>query len=307
MASVSGEELWRWKQDAVQQLEVWVSERQDRPDYLYELDWLLATTASLDRLALRLESFRALPHLDLTRSLQELSQLWQQRLEQRVPMQYLLGYTTWRNLILEVAPGVLIPRPETELLIDLAQAWVNEHPILRQDSIMRWADLGTGSGAIALGLAQSFPQADIYAVDLSPIALEIARRNAKRLQPSVRPIHFYLGEWLAPLNSLVDGLDGIISNPPYIPHAEIPTLQPEVSRHEPHLALDGGEDGLDSISWIVKQTPQYLRSGGMLLLEMMGGQGALVKAMLQNNGLYCNIQTHLDLSGVERFTSATRL
>jgi release factor glutamine methyltransferase len=306
MTGVSGEDLWAWRQQAVRQAIDWATNSQAQSNYLQELDWLLLSIADLDKLALRLETFRVLPHIELTRSLPTLSLLWQQRLERHVPVQYLLGQTTWRNLTLEVAPGVLIPRPETELIIDLAQHWVAQHPTLHSDSSMQWADLGTGSGAIALGLAQSFPQAEIHAVDVSAIALEIAQRNAKQLHRAV-PIRFYEGEWLDPLESLKRDLDGIVSNPPYIPSAEIPTLQPEVFQHEPHLALDGGEDGLASIYRIVKQAPQYLRVGGVLLLEMMRGQAASVEELLQRNGQYRNIQIHTDLAGVERFALATRI
>jgi release factor glutamine methyltransferase len=305
MTEVSGEDLWRWRQQAVQQVVDWATDPQAQSNYLQELDWLLIAVANLDKLSLRLETFRSRSQIELTRSLPTLSQLWQQRLEQHIPVQYLLGQTTWRNLTLEVAPGVLIPRPETELLIDLAYNWVVQHPTLRPNSPMQWADLGTGSGAIALGLAQSFPQADIHAVDISPIALEIAQRNARQLKAA--PIQFYEGEWLKPLGHLKNCLDGIVSNPPYIPSAEIPTLQPEVFQHEPHLALDGGKDGLASIYRIVNQSPKYLRVGGVLLLEMMRGQAASVKELLQSNGQYTNIQIHTDLAGVERFVLTTRI
>ncbi len=306
MAEVSGADLWSWRQQAVRQVLDWVTDLQAQSDYLRELDWLLVAVADLDNLSLRLETFRARPAIELTRPLPTLSQLWQQRLEQHVPIQYLLGWTTWRNLTLEVAPGILIPRPETELIIDLAQHWVLQHPTLRLDSPMQWADLGTGSGAIALGLAQSFPQADIHAVDISPIALEIAQRNAKQIH-GTKPIRFYQGEWLDPLNRLQRYFDGIVSNPPYIPSAEIPKLQPEVFLHEPHLALDGGKNGLASMYQIVKQAPKYLQVGGVLLLEMMRGQAASVKELLQSNGQYTNIQIHTDLAGVERFVLATRI
>lgn len=306
MTGVSGEDLWAWRQQAIQQVKDWATDSQAQSNYLQELDWLLLSIADLDKLALRLETFRVLPAIELTRSLPTLSLLWQQRLEQHVPVQYLLGQTTWRNLTLEVAPGVLIPRPETELMIDLAQHWVAQHPTLHSGSAMQWADLGTGSGAIALGLAQSFPQAEIHAVDVSAIALGIAQRNAEQLNRVVS-VHFYEGEWLDPLNSLKGYLDGIVSNPPYIPSAEILTLQPEVFQHEPHLALDGGEDGLASMYRIVNQAPQYLRVGGVLLLEMMRGQAASVKELLQSNGQYTNIQIHSDLAGVERFVLTTHI
>jgi release factor glutamine methyltransferase len=306
MAEVSGEDLWRWRQHAVRQVIDWATDSQAQSNYLQELDWFLIAVADLDKLSLRLETFRARPHIELTRSLSTLSQLWQQRLEHHVPIQYLLGWTTWRDLTLEVAPGVLIPRPETEILIDLAKSWVAHHPTLHPDAPMQWADLGTGSGAIALGLAQSFPQADIHAVDISPTALDIAQRNAMQIH-GAKPIRFYQGEWLDPLERFKGCFDGIISNPPYIPSTELPNLQPEVFRHEPHLALDGGRDGLASMYRIVKQAPEYLQVGGVLLLEIMRGQAASVKELLQSDGQYADIRIHSDLAGVERFVLATRI
>lgn len=341
--AVSGEELWVWRQQAIQRTIGWVAETQvqpsvqgrcqdsdqsqrlwpesllpehplnhqsehqpdpeHQPDYLRELDWLVRSVTGLDRLALRLESFRSSPEIELTRSLSELSHLWQQRLEQRVPLQYLLGSTTWRDFSLAVKPGVLIPRPETELLIDLAQDWVTNHPMLDRDSVMQWADLGTGSGAIALGLSRSFPQAHIHGVDVSRVALGVAQHNARQLGLD-EAIQFYEGEWLTPLGALKGKLDGIISNPPYIPSAEVPELQTEVALHEPHLALDGGEDGLSSIRLIVSQAPQYLRAGGLLLLEMMDGQAAAVQELMLSSGTYSTVQIHSDLAGVRRFASA---
>jgi release factor glutamine methyltransferase len=298
---VSGEALWEWRELTRQSTSACIHNAQAADRYLWELDWLLTSVASVDRLSLKLETYRTRPSIAMERSLSELSVLWQRRLNERIPVQYLLGRVGWWNFMLAVAPGVLIPRPETELLIDLALAAV---PQDRQEP-MHWADLGTGSGAIALALAISFPNATIHAVDTSTVALEIAQHNAAQLGLTDR-VKFYQGNWLDPLTSLKGTLTGIISNPPYIPSAQVPTLQPEVANHEPHLALDGGMDGLDAFRAIVKHAPQFLRSGGVLLLEMMMGQDTAVSSLLKESEDYSNIQTHTDLAGIQRFAQAYR-
>ncbi len=266
-----------------------------------ELDWLLQEMADLDALSLRLESFRDREKISLNCSFPELKLLWECRIQDRVPVQYLAGITTWRNFKLKVSSGVLIPRPETELIIEIAQ-----QAILPKSSDSHWVDLGTGTGAIALGLATSFPQAKIHAVDSSTAALAIAKENAQLTKLQNR-ITFYSGIWWQPLSHLEGKVTGMVSNPPYIPTKELPTLQPEVFQHEPYLALDGGDDGLDAIRHLVQTAPKYLISGGIWLIEMMAGQGENVVAMLTEQGDYRDIQIIRDLSQIERFVLAYRI
>jgi release factor glutamine methyltransferase len=168
-----------------------------------------------------------------------------------------------------------------------------------------WADLGTGSGAIAFGLAEAFKAATIHAVDRSAEALAIAQLNAQQLSLQDR-IHFYQGSWWEPLDALKGQLSGMVSNPPYIPSNWIPQLQPEVANHEPHLALDGGGDGLDCIRQLIETSPDYLRSGGIWLIEMMAGQADTVAQLLHQQGSYCHIQIFSDLAGIDRFALAYR-
>jgi release factor glutamine methyltransferase len=300
---ISGEDLWQWRDSACHQVSAHICCPQAAKSYLRELDWLLTAVIKVDRLALKLETYRTCPAIAAERSLSELSRLWQRRLEENVPVQYLLGRTTWRDFTLTVAPGVLIPRPETELLIDLAMAAA---PTLANTEPIHWVDLGTGSGAIALALARCFPSAIIHAVDASAIALDIAKRNAEQLGLIDR-VQFYQGNWLEPLAHLKGELTGIVSNPPYIPSPLVPTLQPEVAHHEPHLALDGGTDGLDAFRAIVPQGVPFLKSGGVLLLEMMEGQAETVTDLLRQSGYYCNLQIHPDLAGIQRFAQAQRI
>lgn len=292
---VSGLELWQWRSQATSAaIAAHVSPN--------ELDWLLQEVASLDRLSLRLESFKDRTQIQLNIPLQELDRLWHKRLNDRLPVQYIAHATPWRQFKLAVSPAVLIPRPETEELIDLAVA-ITTKAFVSQLDLGQWVDLGTGSGAIALGLADAFPAATIHATDRSPEALAIARKNAQQLGFSDR-IHFYQGNWWEPLASLKGQVSGMVSNPPYIPSSLVPQLQPEVAKHEPHLALDGGADGLDCIRYLIETSPDYLRSGGVWLIEMMAGQAQTVAQLLHNQGSYCKIEIHTDLAGIERFASA---
>ncbi|MBW4471183.1 MAG: peptide chain release factor N(5)-glutamine methyltransferase [Stenomitos rutilans HA7619-LM2] len=298
---VSGQALWQWRTAACQQAiaaQVPVE----------EVDWLLQDLAGLDRLSLRLETFKDRDVIWLARSLSDLTLLWQRRLQERVPVQYLTGVAPWRHFALNVSPAVLIPRPETESLIDLAIAAAcptPDPPYPAPLTYSQWADLGTGSGAIAIGLAMAFPAATVHAVDRSAAALAIARANAQQLKLTDR-IQFYEGSWLQPLATLKGQLSGVVSNPPYIPTAMIPTLQPEVAQHEPHLALDGGADGLNCIRHLVATAPDYLQPGGVWLIEMMAGQASTVAALLQEQGSYCQIQIYPDLAGIDRFALAYR-
>ncbi|MGD1936365.1 MAG: peptide chain release factor N(5)-glutamine methyltransferase [Cyanophyceae cyanobacterium] len=272
---------------------------------LGELDWFLLAVTDVDRLTLRL-GIGDRP-INSQFDLAELTRRWKHRCGDHAPVQYLAGSTPWRNLTLRVTPAVLIPRPETELLVDLIYQQVQEH-FLKSDPTqsIQIADLGTGSGAIALGLAQLLPEANIYGVDYSEDAVEIARQNSKHLQ---LPVKFLHGTWFEPLDTLGKSSESwaaIISNPPYIPSATVRTLQPEVVNHEPHLALDGGEDGLDAIRYLIERSPEYLCPGGIWGVEHMAGQGTAIIELLQENGNYGHIQGHCDLSGCDRFVTATR-
>lgn len=297
LAVVSGQNLWLWRQEARRS-----AVEADIP--VAEVDWLLQEVAGLEPLSLRLESFKARSHIELRYPLSVLTQLWQRRLCDRLPVQYLVGITPWRRFSLHVSPAVLIPRPETEYLIDLAVSAAGQSQTPRLDA-GQWADLGTGSGAIALGLAEVFSDATIHAVDYSSDALAIAQLNAQQLGFESR-IQFYQGSWLSPLTALKGQLSGIVSNPPYIPRDELQQLQPEVRDHEPLMALDGGIDGLDCIRHLIRTAPDYLRPGGVWIIEMMAGQGDTVAQLLHQQGRYCQIEIIPDLAGIDRFALAYR-
>lgn len=293
---VSGQEFEQWYEQAQGE-----GIKYDVP--LAELDWLLKTVIGLDSLSLRLKNFEKNTLVLNLPSLNELNQLWQSRLIKRVPIQYLAGVVQWRYFSLYVSPSVLIPRPETELMIDLAQS---AFPPSEMDfSSRHWVDLGTGSGAIALGLADLFPQDTIHAVDLSAEALEIAQKNAKNLGffPQIK---FYQGSWWEPLQELQGKVTGMLANPPYIPTSLLPHLAPEVIKYEPISALDGGNDGLEQIRDLVENAPEYLQSGGLWLIEIMMGQGKTVTQLLENQGSYRDIEIIEDLAGLDRFVKAYR-
>ncbi|NEP86380.1 MAG: peptide chain release factor N(5)-glutamine methyltransferase [Okeania sp. SIO2C2] len=290
---VSGLDLWQWYRSAQ-------SDGLKAGIYVAEVDWLLQEFAGLDRLTLRLESFKDWPNISMRLSLVELNNLWYRRLNEKVPLQYLIGVTYWRNFSLEVGFGVLIPRPETECLIDLVVAATNSVSHLQQGI---WVDMGTGSGAIAFGLAEVLTEASIYAVDCSPEALAIARQNGTKLGLGNK-INFCQGSWWEPLEHLRGKVSGMVANPPYIPSDMVSTLQVEVREHEPHLALDGGADGLDCIRYLIETAPLYLVSGGVWLVEMMSGQGDKVAEMLQENRAYCGVEIFPDIEGVDRFAMA---
>lgn len=290
--SIEGDRLWQWRQEALK-----AAQQHDIPSH--EVDWLLQEYAGLNGLDLRLGTLRQRDDVRLRCSFNDLHQRWQQRLRDRTPVQYLAGTMPWRTFQLRVSPAVLIPRPETELIIDLAVTQTQNSPDLRHG---HWADLGTGSGAIALGLAEAFPEAIIHAVDCSKDALAIARHNAD-INGLSQSIQLHQGQWFTPLRHLKGQLSGVVSNPPYIPSGELPHLQTEVVRHEPHLALDGGRDGLEAIRHLIKASPLYLKPGGLWLVELMEGQAQAVQDLLRAEG-YGAIATHSDLAGVSRFVSA---
>ena len=292
-ASISGQELSQWRQQAIADLE----QAQLSPK---EVDIFLQAVTDIDTLSLRLQSFREREKIPLSYSWSEITKRWQKRLQARVPLQYLLESVVWRNFTLKVSPEVLIPRPETELLIDIVAETV------RGEEGGIWVDLGTGSGAIAIGLASILTKAEIYASDYSQTALAIAKENIINTGFADRII-LKQGSWWTPLEKWKGQISGMLSNPPYIPSAEILDLQIEVREHEPRLALDGGEDGLTALRYLVATAPDYLRSGGLWLVEMRAGQGEKVAQMLENQGNYRQIQIINDLAGFDRFVLAERI
>ncbi len=206
------------------------------------------------------------------------------------PVAYILGEKEFWSLPLAVAPGVLIPRPETELLVE--RALVHLQPGAEAEVL----DLATGSGAIALAIASERPACRVTATDLSQVAIEIARRNATRLQ--LDRVGFLAGSWYEPVAGR--GFDLIASNPPYIANDD-PRVDREVRRFEPHAALYAGPTGLEALAAIVEGALRHLRPGGWLVLEHGDTQGEPVRALLTHAG-FDGVHTHRDLAGRERCT-----
>ncbi|MGD1944118.1 MAG: peptide chain release factor N(5)-glutamine methyltransferase [Leptolyngbyaceae cyanobacterium] len=296
--TISGADLWTWRSQAIAQAQ----EAHIDPA---EVDWLLQGLCQVGTLALRLGSLAQQPAIPAAIELPDLEALWQKRVSDRAPIQQLVGTTVWRNFTLRVSPAVLIPRPETELIIDIVVALINQSPQAARLQQGTWVDLGTGSGAIALGLAAALPQAHILAVDVSDAALAIARQNAVANGLGDR-IQFLQGSWFEPLTAWAGQLAGIVSNPPYIPSAIVPTLDPEVAQHEPHLALDGGPDGLAAVRHLVATAPRYLQPGGLWGVELMAGQAPAVIHLLRESQAYTDGQATNDYAGIERFVTAYR-
>ncbi|MFN8449710.1 MAG: peptide chain release factor N(5)-glutamine methyltransferase [Anaerolineae bacterium] len=208
------------------------------------------------------------------------------------PVAYLLGRRAFYDRDFLVTPDVLIPRPETELLLEQALAWAGDRAIAA-------ADVGTGSGALAVTLAANRPQARVYATDISPAALAVARKNAERSSVGVT---FYEGDLLAPLIEHSIRLDLIMANLPYIASDELASLA--VSRHEPRLALDGGADGLDLIRRLLAQIPGAINPGALVLLEIGAGQGAAALALVRETLRPQRAELILDYAGLDRIIRA---
>ncbi len=214
--------------------------------------------------------------------------VWLQRRLTGEPPAYLLGRREFWSLELDVTPDTLIPRPETELLVELTL----QH--LPADRPVAVADLGTGSGAIALALAVERPQARIVATDCSAAALAVARRNAQRLE--IGNLEFRQGDWHQPLAE--DRFDLIVSNPPYIAAGDSCWRQGTL-QFEPSTALAAGADGLDALRIIIAQAPVYLKPKGWLFLEHGHDQGEIVLFLLREKG-FIAVSDHQDIAGISR-------
>lgn len=252
-----------------------------------DAEWLLAAVLGARRFAAYVEPRRALgPHqVERYRALIG-------RRAQREPLQHLLGYEDFCGLRLEVTADVLIPRPETETLVEWALAVLRDRP-----GACRVADVGTGSGAIACALASRLAAVDVVALDCSRTALAVAYRNlrAHGLADRVRLIE---GDLVAPLEA-APRFDLVIANLPYLESARIDSLPGEVSRWEPRLALDGGPDGLALLRRLVVRAPRVLADGGWLLLEIGDRHAQPLAALMAVQG-FTAVQSRRDLNGVER-------
>ena len=247
---------------------------------------LLSHVLRVDRAALITRGSRLLAAEDL--------EVYRELLERRkagLPVAYLTGRREFWSLPLKVTPAVLVPRPETEMLVEIA---LQHLPRSEERAVL---DLGTGSGAVALAIASERPRARVVAVDVSPGALDLARDNARTLV--LRNVTFRLGSWFEPVPGEV--FDVVVANPPYVADGD-PALAALAA--EPQLALVAGPAGLDALEAITAQAPQHLSRGGWLVLEHGSTQQQAVATLLERHG-FVNIACHSDYSGLPRVTRGT--
>lgn len=255
---------------------------------------LLAETLGCDRLGvyLRFEQVLSPAELDRYRDLIR-------RRGQGEPVAYLIGKKEFHSLRFVVTPAVLIPRPETETLVEVAVDSIRK----RNLAAPRILDLGTGPGNILISVAKELGEGIYVAVERSKEALEVARRNVETLLPGTR-VALYEGDWFAGLPPGEEPFDAILANPPYIPSAELDRLPPEISVYEPRIALDGGPDGLDAYRVIARDSGRHLRRGGFIAVEIGAAQHASVGALLEEHGY--RPQVRRDLAGKERVIFAEK-
>ena len=266
-----------------------------------DLDWLLDLGGGLRWPELQALHLHPARMVQLTQPLAQLEELWRRHRRTAEPLQYLTGLCPWRDLELRVGPGVLIPRQETELLVDLALALAPPPP---GGAGLRWADLGTGSGALAVALARALPAGRGLAVDASDEALTFAALNRAAAGVEER-FTLMRSDWWEALKPWWGELELVVANPPYIPSITVEGLEPVVRDHEPRSALDGGSDGLAALRTITAGASQALAPGGVLLLEHHHDQSQSVGLLLELAGLV-EVQAHRDLEGVRRFASGRR-
>ena len=260
---------------------------------------LVAHSMDLSREALYIHLHRQL----LKEEKEKLESLMKRRISGE-PLQYIIGHQEFWSIDFKVDPRVLIPRPETELLVEQSLLILLKTLSKKRPSVL---EIGTGSGAIAIALAKEERDLFLMATDISREALVLAKENAKSAGLSDQ-IKFINGDLFSPFRLFKgrEPFDMILSNPPYIPCPEIPKLAREVRDYEPIIALHGGEDGLEFYRNITSQAPFYLQQGGWLLLEVGQDQGNKVSEMIEKGGCFKGVELIQDLSGIQRVVKAQK-
>ena len=237
-------------------------------------------------------------HLELDAQTEATIREAAEKLKAGMPLQYAVGKAPFRHLTLGVTPDVLIPRPETELLIELVIA-------AQRGGRGTVVDVGTGSGAIALSLAAESGFEQVIGIDISPAALEVATQNISRIPEDRRArVSFLLGNLLEPIRGQI--VECVVSNPPYISHSELPELPAGVRDWEPHLALFADDDGMAAIRALVPQAADVLASGGLLAMEVDSRRNDLAVDAVIADGRFSDVEPRLDLTGRQRFVVARR-
>jgi release factor glutamine methyltransferase len=257
-----------------------------------DAEWLLADTLGLRRLELFHVLDRRPSVADAARCAERIG-----RRARREPLQHILGWEEFRGRRFRVTPEVLIPRPETEILVEWALELLPPGDQTRRPVAL---DLGTGSGCIACALAAERADVAVVALEISPQAAAVAASNVHSLGLDGR-VRVVVSDLFAALRPLTADL--VVANPPYLPSALIPRLAPEVRDGDPWLALDGGPDGLRLIRRIVANAPRWLRPGGAIALETAGGEAAHAAAVLLHAEGFTDVRSRADLAGITRFVA----
>jgi len=280
---------------STKELFLWIREIKNSKHYSNDLYILLDLLGGISKSDLFLLKINSTETVSLNIDFCTLKKKWEEHVEFLRPIQYICGSSYWRNLKLEISSNVLIPRVETEQIVEIAT-----DIIVPKHKKIIFADLGTGSGSIAISLVVENRNWRGLATDIDIDALDIAQKNHKKIS-SESNINFYCGNWWEPLKHYAGMINLAISNPPYIPRNVYERLPSSVIDFEPKKALYGGEDGLSHIKQIISDAPKFLVKGGYLILENHFDQSKKIKNLLREFG-FDSLKTINDTFGIGRFT-----
>ena len=280
---------------ATKELFLWIRDAKKKNQDIDDLYLLLDLEGGISKSDLFLLKINAQEKVNLNLNFYSLKKKWQEHLQLSKPIQYICGSTYWRNFKFELTKDVLIPRVETEQIVEIASNIFNS-----ENKNITFADLGTGSGSIAISLAFENRNWKGLATDIDINAIQIAKKNYKKISLESN-INFYCGSWWEPLINYSGMINLAISNPPYIPRNVYEKLPSSVKNFEPKKALYGGEDGLSHIQQIISNAPKFLVKGGWLILENHFDQSSKIKNLLNVAG-FDSLKTIDDTFGIGRFT-----
>lgn len=265
-----------------------------------EAEILLGYFLKMNRSEIYLNSDRILKNKEI----RQLEKMTRERIK-KIPLQYITKHQEFMGMDFLVEKGVLIPRPETEILVEKVIEKIKNR---RSSSHLKIADLGTGTGIIAISIANFIKDITIYATDISKKSLQLAFKNAQKHSCEDKII-FLQGDLFRPFLGKIEknSLDVIISNPPYVNLDDFKSLPPEIKDNEPEIALYGGVDGIDYYLKIIKESPKFLKGEGFIALEVGSGQAKIIKELiLKENNYRKNVEIFKDYSGIDRVVTAYR-